>query len=66
MVTLSELLAGLPSEPSEASLFGEISQAVEESGRKLVEIDDDPTGTQTVHDIELFTIWNTPMLTEAL
>jgi uncharacterized protein YgbK (DUF1537 family) len=66
MVTLSELLAGLPSEPSEASLFGEISQAVEESGRKLVVIDDDPTGTQTVHDIELFTIWNTPMLTEAL
>src|SRR5437868_5067457 len=66
MVTFSELVAGLPSEPSEASLSGEISQAVEESGRKLVVIDDDPTGTQTVHDIELLTTWNTRMLTEAL
>src|SRR5690349_19543625 len=66
MVTLSELLAGLPPEPSEASLFGEISRAVEESGRKLVVIDDDPTGTQTVHDVELLTTWNIPLLTEVL
>src|SRR5437868_14178709 len=66
MVTLSELLAGLPSEPREASLFGEIQRAVVESGRKLVVIDDDPTGTQTVHDIELFTTWDVQMLTEAL
>src|SRR5438067_12440175 len=66
MVTLTELLANLPPEPSEASLFGEIEQAVEKSKRKLVVIDDDPTGTQTVHDIELFTTWDVPMLAEAL
>ena len=47
MLTLTELLANLPPEPDEASLFGEIQQAVAESGRKLVVIDDDPTGTQT-------------------
>jgi uncharacterized protein YgbK (DUF1537 family) len=61
MVTLTELLAGLPPEPSESGLFGEISQGVEESGRKLVVIDDDPTGTQTVHDIEL-ALLNKPRL----
>jgi hypothetical protein len=66
MFTLTELLANLPPEPDEASLFGEIQQAVAESGRKLVVIDDDPTGTQTVHDIELFTTWDVQMLTEAL
>jgi uncharacterized protein YgbK (DUF1537 family) len=29
-------------------------------------IDDDPTGTKTVHDIELFTTWNKQTLAEAL
>src|SRR5215467_4723318 len=66
MVTLTELLAGLPLEPNEDSLFDEIQQEVAGSKRKLVVIDDDPTGTQTVHDIELFTTWNRQMLAEAL
>src|SRR5258707_15825844 len=52
MVTLTGLLASLPPEPNEASLFAEIQQEVAGSQRKLVVIDDDPTGTQTVHDIE--------------
>ena len=66
MLTLSGLVAHLPPEPEEASLFGEIRRAVAESGRKLVVIDDDPTGTQTVHDIELLTTWDVQMLTEVL
>src|SRR5437870_9838329 len=66
MVTLTELLANLPPEPDEASLFAEIEQEVARSKRKLVVIDDDPTGTQTVHDIELFTTWDRQMLAEAL
>ncbi len=66
MVTLSELLANLPPEPNEASLFVEIQREVAGSKRKLVVIDDDPTGTQTVHDIELFTTWHRQMLAEAL
>src|SRR5690348_9033095 len=66
MVTLTGLLASLPPEPNEASLFAEIQQEVAGSKRKLVVIDDDPTGTQTVHDIELFTTWNRQMLAEAL
>src|SRR3989442_7921273 len=66
MVTLTELLANLPPEPDEVSLFVEIEQEVARSKRKQVVIDDDPTGTQTVHDIELFTTWNRQMLAEAL
>ncbi len=66
MVTLTELLANLPPEPDEANLFLDLQRAVAENGRKLVVIDDDPTGTQTVHDVELFTTWNTQTLTEAL
>src|SRR5205823_1635624 len=66
MVTLTELLANLPPEPDEASLFVEIEQEVARSKRKLVVIDDDPTGTQTVHDIELLMTWDVQMLTEVL
>ena len=66
MVTLTELLAHLPPEPDEASLFGAIAQEVAASKRKLVVVDDDPTGTQTVHDVELLTTWNTDMLSRAL
>ncbi|MBA2391298.1 MAG: hypothetical protein H0V70_00965 [Ktedonobacteraceae bacterium] len=66
MVTLTDLLAHLPPAPDESGLFGEIQQAVIESKRKLVVIDDDPTGTQTVHNVELLTTWNSSLLTEAL
>src|SRR5947209_1989061 len=66
MATLTELLANLPPEPDEASLFVEIQREVVQSKRKLVVIDDDPTGTQTVHDVELLTTWNTEMLVEVL
>ena len=66
MITLTELLANLPPEADESSLFVEIQQAVAESRRKLAVIDDDPTGTQTVHDIELFTTWNAHTLADAL
>src|SRR5205814_4882365 len=66
MATLTELLASLPPDPDEASLFVEIQREVAGSKRKLVVIDDDPTGTQTVHDVELLTTWNTETLAEVL
>jgi uncharacterized protein YgbK (DUF1537 family) len=66
MVTLSELLAPLPPEPDEGSLWPVIQQGIAASHRKLVVIDDDPTGTQTVHDVELLTAWNVPTLIDVL
>ncbi|HET8910009.1 MAG TPA: four-carbon acid sugar kinase family protein [Ktedonobacteraceae bacterium] len=62
MIRLSELLAHLPPEPDEARLFPEIRQAVDRSRRRLVVIDDDPTGAQTVHDVELLLNWNQDLL----
>jgi uncharacterized protein YgbK (DUF1537 family) len=65
-VSLASILANLPPEPDEASLFPEIEKMVAESGRKLVVIDDDPTGVQTVHHIALLTTWDEKRLAEVL
>lgn len=37
------------------SLQAEMERAVKQQSRKIVVLDDDPTGTQTVHDIPVFT-----------
>jgi uncharacterized protein YgbK (DUF1537 family) len=66
MLTLTELTAHLPPQPDEALLFSRIQQMVAESKRVLVIIDDDPTGTQTVSDVELLITWNESLLTETL
>src|SRR5690242_338007 len=66
METLTELTAHLPPEPDEAALFPRIQQMVAQSGRTLVVIDDDPTGTQTVADVELLLAWDEARLRETL
>jgi hypothetical protein len=54
-INKEDLLRDLPPEwPQE--LLPLIREQVKASGRKIVVLDDDPTGTQTVH--------NTPVLTE--
>jgi uncharacterized protein YgbK (DUF1537 family) len=52
-----ELLTALPSEWPEADLRARIREATVASGRKVVVLDDDPTGTQTVHDLPVLTEW---------
>lgn len=59
--TQSELFASLPPEWPD-SLLPIIRQRVAESGRKLVVLDDDPTGTQTVYDIPVLTEWSVDVL----
>jgi uncharacterized protein YgbK (DUF1537 family) len=66
METLTELTAHLPPEPDEAALFPRIQEMVAQSGRTLVVIDDDPTGTQTVADVELLLAWDEARLRETL
>ena len=65
-ISKAALLACLPPEPDEAALFPMIRRLVEQSGRKLVVIDDDPTGVQTVHDVALYLRWDERTLTKAL
>lgn len=51
-----ELFAGLPPEwPMD--VLPEIQSAIRASGRKIVVLDDDPTGTQTVYDVPVLTDW---------
>jgi uncharacterized protein YgbK (DUF1537 family) len=66
METLTELTARLPPQPDEAMLFPRIQQMVAQSRRTLVVIDDDPTGTQTVADVELLLAWDEELLKETL
>ncbi len=53
---LRETLDSLPPEWSE-DLSEQIQQLARASGRKVVVLDDDPTGTQTVHGIPVLTDW---------
>lgn len=52
-----DLLQSLPPEWP-VDLRPEIQQEIRSSGRKVVVLDDDPTGTQTVHSIPVLTGWN--------
>jgi uncharacterized protein YgbK (DUF1537 family) len=51
----SELLAGYP--PEVEIPAGEVAASVAASGRTLVVLDDDPTGTQSVADLPVLTRW---------
>ncbi|MBK1880300.1 four-carbon acid sugar kinase family protein [Pelagicoccus mobilis] len=57
---LAKLPAAWPEEP-----LIEIRQTLRDSKRKVVVLDDDPTGTQTVEDITVVTSWDIDTLTEA-
>ncbi len=61
----AEAFGALPPEWSQ-DLLPVIRQEVVESGRKVVVLDDDPTGTQTVHDIPVLTEWPVERLVKEL
>jgi uncharacterized protein YgbK (DUF1537 family) len=61
----SDLFGSLPSEWSE-DLLPAIQRLVRQSGRKVVVLDDDPTGTQTVYDVPVLTEWSVPSLSACL
>lgn len=42
----------------EQKLDKELLDCVKRSGRKIVVLDDDPTGVQTVHDVSVYTDWS--------
>src|SRR5258708_6929688 len=57
-----EILASLPPPVAETSLAAEIKQLRSRDSTALLPIlvvlDDDPTGTQTCHDINVLTVWD--------
>jgi hypothetical protein len=56
-----DFLASLPGEWPE-DVLPEVQAQVKSSGRKVIVLDDDPTGTQTVHGIPVLTEWRTEAL----
>ena len=57
MVTKAEIFAQAPPEYAH-DLLPTIRQALRASGRKVVVLDDDPTGTQTAFDVPVLTDWS--------
>src|SRR5690554_6703797 len=59
------LASGQPPEYP-VGLLPEIRGAIRTSGKTLVVLDDDPTGTQTVHDVAVLTVWDVESLAAEL
>lgn len=59
------IFSSLPS-PWNEDLLPEIRKRVQESRTKIVILDDDPTGTQTVHNIPVLTTWDVDSLKKEL
>lgn len=55
------VIASLPDE-WQVDLMPQIRASIQTSNTKIVVLDDDPTGTQTVHDIHVLTIWTVEAL----
>lgn len=59
------LLSNLPPE-RDRDLLPEIKRLIDDSGRCVVVLDDDPTGTQTVYDTPVLTTWSVDALAAQL
>jgi len=65
-VRKAKLLSSLPPEWGEEGLLKRIQDRIKVSGRKVVVLDDDPTGTQTVSNVLVLTEWSVGALQHAL
>ena len=59
----ASVLDSLPAHRGDA--WVQLRTALAGLGRKIVVLDDDPTGVQTVHDVYVYTRWDRETLTEA-
>jgi uncharacterized protein YgbK (DUF1537 family) len=62
---MKSVIEKLPDEWPE-DLSNQLQVQIRHTGKKVVVIDDDPTGTQTVHGINVLTAWSVAMLKEEL
>lgn len=64
VISWSKTLGTLPAEVGQAGDVPSASVASVPPLPTLVVLDDDPTGTQTCHDINVLTVWDVPTLVE--
>ena len=65
VMNLKELLAGQPPANHIPDARKKIRQHLLNSGKRLVVIDDDPTGPQAIHDVRVFMDWSVDTLKKA-
>ncbi len=65
MIDRDQLLGPLPPRPA-FSYGATLRQLIRQVNRKVIVLDDDPTGTQTVHDIPVVTRWTVEHLAREL
>ena len=65
-VEAEEYLAFQPPELRISDALERIGREISESGRRVAVLDDDPTGTQTVHGVPVLTTWSVDDLRWAL
>ncbi len=63
---LPEILVNQPAVRRIPDARSEISRALRDSGRRLVVIDDDPTGVQTIHGVSDFLDWSVDVVRRAI
>ena len=56
----------MPGAPDAPDLEARVKEAVAGPGRKVVALDDDPTGVQTVHDVAVLARWDKAVLAAEL
>lgn len=64
--TVEDVFACLPPIIEEDDMGDEIRRLWKQNGHKLVVLDDDPTGVQTVHDIYVITDWTKEWIRQGL
>ncbi|MFE9768017.1 four-carbon acid sugar kinase family protein [Streptomyces sp. NPDC005808] len=62
----TDVLAGLPGPAAAGAWDALLREAFAQDSRRIVVLDDDPTGTQTVHDVPVVTRWSVEDLRWAL
>jgi uncharacterized protein YgbK (DUF1537 family) len=63
---LSEILAHQPPVRHIPGVREQIRKSLIESGKRLVVIDDDPTGVQTIHGVRVYMDWSVDVLRKAI
>lgn len=64
-LSVAETFATLPKTPDETIVNEMLSAALDQFKKKIIVLDDDPTGVQTVHGVSVYTDWSMESLEEA-
>ena len=63
-ITLGIEILGSYKSMNEEELDKQLLECVEKNEKKIIVLDDDPTGVQTVHDVSVYTDWSEESIRE--